>query len=144
MRADDVFPEVVQPADEPLQEILRSPGTCSLSRVAIRTNAISPTATIQVPTIELLMGKRRGGAISTAFVRAVRPPVRRRLRLHRPARGSMAGVHACRAADPARHRLVLRERHARTSVGQSTGRQNQQRPFRTHHPILSSGMHSRA
>jgi len=38
-----------------------------MSRVATRAKMIKPTATIQLTTIELLMGKPKGRAISTAF-----------------------------------------------------------------------------
>src|SRR4029079_9389964 len=42
-------------------------GTWFIERVARRTNTINPIATTQVTTIELVMGKPNGRAISTAF-----------------------------------------------------------------------------
>ena len=43
------------------------PGTPFMSRVASRAKMINPTATIQLTTIELVIGKPKGRAISTAF-----------------------------------------------------------------------------
>ena len=38
-----------------------------MSRVATRAKMINPTATIQLTTIELVIGKPKGRAISTAY-----------------------------------------------------------------------------
>ena len=43
------------------------PGTCDMRRVESWANTIRPTATIQVTTIEFVIGKPNGLAISTAF-----------------------------------------------------------------------------
>src|SRR5207247_10653638 len=42
-------------------------GTCFMVRVALWAKTISPTATIHVTTMELVIGKPNGRAISTAF-----------------------------------------------------------------------------
>ena len=67
VRADDALEQPVETLDEPFQEVLRALGTSVMRRVASCAKTIRPTATIQVTTIELVIGKPNGRAISTAF-----------------------------------------------------------------------------
>ena len=68
MRADDALEEPVQALHQPLEKILRAPlGTCDIFRVATCAKTMRPTATIQVTTIEFVIGKPNGLPISTAF-----------------------------------------------------------------------------
>ena len=79
MRADDAFEKAVEAFDEPLEKVLRAVGHllhAAASRAARRRS--SPTATIQVTTIELVIGKPNGRAISTALCDRPCSVVRRR------------------------------------------------------------------
>ena len=67
VRADDAFQKMIEARDEPFEEFLRAAGNTLMSHVASRAKIIKPTATIQLTSIELVIGKPNGRATSTAF-----------------------------------------------------------------------------
>ena len=69
MRADDARKKVVKALDEPLEESsVRRQARCRIWRAATRVNTMraGEMATIHVTTIELVIGKSSGRAISRA------------------------------------------------------------------------------
>ena len=67
VRADDAFEQAVADPRQPLEKFCAPPGTCVIRRVATWAKTIRPIATIHVTTIEFVIGKPKGRAISTAF-----------------------------------------------------------------------------
>ena len=57
-----------RPATSHSKRFCAPPGTCFMFRVATRVKMINPAVTIQVTTMELVIGKPKGRAISPAFL----------------------------------------------------------------------------